>query len=248
MTLERIRQDGAVGDRFSDRPEPIGFAHRGARSERRENTIDAFQRALELGATGLESDAWVTSDGTVVLDHDGVTGSVWRRRAISAQSRGDLPHHIPALLELYEECGSEFELSLDVKDPAALAGILRAAKAADAVDRLWLCHPDWRVLAGWRGPAGPARLVLSTSTRKLDGEAASAAADLVTRGIDAINLRGSQWDARRATHVHQGGLGALGWDAQTGTEIRRLIDLGLDGIYSDHVSLMMTAIRAARAG
>ncbi len=53
---------------------PIGFAHRGARSERPENTLEAFRRALELGATGLESDAWITADGEVVLDHDGVPG------------------------------------------------------------------------------------------------------------------------------------------------------------------------------
>ena len=51
---------------------PIAFAHRGARAYAPENTIEAFQLALRLGATGLESDVWVTSDGIAVLDHDGV--------------------------------------------------------------------------------------------------------------------------------------------------------------------------------
>ncbi|MGA1075335.1 MAG: glycerophosphodiester phosphodiesterase, partial [Ilumatobacteraceae bacterium] len=50
---------------------PIMFAHRGARAHAPENTIEAFQLALRLGATGLESDAWLTADGVVVLDHDG---------------------------------------------------------------------------------------------------------------------------------------------------------------------------------
>ncbi|HKY78076.1 MAG TPA: glycerophosphodiester phosphodiesterase family protein, partial [Acidimicrobiia bacterium] len=38
---------------------PIGFAHRGARAQAPENTLEAFALALRLGATGLESDAWV---------------------------------------------------------------------------------------------------------------------------------------------------------------------------------------------
>ena len=40
--------------------EPITFAHRGARLEEPENTIPAFRRALEAGAGGLESDAWLS--------------------------------------------------------------------------------------------------------------------------------------------------------------------------------------------
>ena len=39
---------------------PITFAHRGARTEAPENTLPAFRRALELGAGGLETDAWVS--------------------------------------------------------------------------------------------------------------------------------------------------------------------------------------------
>ena len=51
---------------------PIGFAHRGARAHAPENTLAAFSLALEMGATALESDVWLTADGVAVLDHDGV--------------------------------------------------------------------------------------------------------------------------------------------------------------------------------
>ena len=47
------------------------FAHRGASANAPENTIAAFELALGLGATGLESDVWLTADGVAVLDHDG---------------------------------------------------------------------------------------------------------------------------------------------------------------------------------
>ena len=35
-----------------------------------ENTIEAFELALRLGASGLESDVWITADGVAVLDAD----------------------------------------------------------------------------------------------------------------------------------------------------------------------------------
>src|SRR5262249_4932108 len=52
----------------------ITFAHRGARIEEPENTIAAFRRALERGASGLETDVWLSSDGEVVCAHDPVVG------------------------------------------------------------------------------------------------------------------------------------------------------------------------------
>jgi len=44
--------------------------HRGARGLLPENTLPAFQRALELGVTTLELDIAVTRDGVLVISHD----------------------------------------------------------------------------------------------------------------------------------------------------------------------------------
>ena len=63
---------------------PIAFAHRGARAHAPENTLGAFTLALRLGATGLESDVWLTADGEAVLDHDGLAGGRLRRRRIAS--------------------------------------------------------------------------------------------------------------------------------------------------------------------
>ncbi|HEY3810152.1 MAG TPA: glycerophosphodiester phosphodiesterase [Acidimicrobiales bacterium] len=223
----------------------IGFAHRGARAERRENTLDAFARALELGATGLESDAWITADGRVVLDHDGATGPPWRRRPIAAQPRSALPPHIPTLADLYEQCGTAFELSLDVKDPAALPDILAVATQASARDRLWLCHDDWRLLAGWRAADATVRLVESIRADRIPGGLEAHAPALHQAGVDALNLHRSAWTVERVRLAHQAGLRAFGWDAQAPTEIARLLALDLDGLYSDHVDRLMAAIQAA---
>lgn len=48
----------------------INFAHRGASATCPENTMAAFEKALELGATGIETDVQMTKDGKLVLIHD----------------------------------------------------------------------------------------------------------------------------------------------------------------------------------
>lgn len=220
----------------------IAFAHRGARAERPENTIEAFTRALELGANGLESDAWLTADGQVVLDHDGVVGPLWRRRAISACTRADLPPHIPSLSELYQVCGTGFELSIDVKDPAALVPLVEVGRAAGASERLWLCHHDWRPMAAWARAAPECHLVESTNLAWMKEGLAARVSALSAAGIGALNLHRSQWSEEAVREVHAVGLRAFGWDAQTVEDLAALLAVGIDAVYSDHVERMIAAL------
>jgi glycerophosphoryl diester phosphodiesterase len=226
--------------------EPIGFAHRGGAAGRRENTLEAFESALRRGATGLESDAWVTADGQVVLHHDGVTGPRWRRRPIAAQTRVELPGHVPGLGDLYERCGRDFELSLDVKDRAALPAILATADAEGATGRLWLCHPDWRWLAARRADSTDARLVHSTRLGHIGQDLAAQAERLGAAGIDVLNLHRADWTAERVATVHTAGVRAFGWDAQSRRQLVGLLRMDVDGLYSDHVDVLTAAIAAAK--
>lgn len=228
------------------RPEPIGFAHRGGRAHAPENTLDAFALALRLGATGLESDAWITADGHVALDHDGIVGR-FRRRALAALEHHRLPEHIPTLDELYATCGTDFELSLDVKDPEAAAAIVAVARAAGggALGRLWLCHPDWERVATWRALAPEVRLVDSTRLRRIKEGPERRAAALADAGIDAINLHHTDWTGGLTTLFHRFERYCLGWDAQYPRSLSALLDVGIDGVFSDHVDRMVDALRAA---
>ena len=220
----------------------IAFAHRGARAERPENTVEAFLRALELGANGLETDAWLTADGQVVLDHDGVMGPLWRRRAISACNRDELPPHIPTLGQLYEACGTDFELSVDVKDPSALLPLVDVARAAGAADRLWLCHNDWRPMAAWSRQVPECHLVESTNLAWMREGLAARVSALAAAGLHAVNLHRSQWSEETVREVHAVGLRAFGWDAQTADDLAALVAVGVDGVYSDHVERMVAAV------
>jgi glycerophosphoryl diester phosphodiesterase len=227
------------------RQPPIGFAHRGARAHAPENTLEAFRLAAKLGATGLESDVWVTADGVAVLDHDGVLGGFLRRTRISSVERSRLPSHIPSLEELYAEI-DDLELSLDVKDDVAFDAVVAAARAAGALERLWLCHPKLDVLQGWRSRTEGARLVHSTFLGHMPGGPERHAAQLASAGIDVVNLHHSEWTGGLAALFHRFQLLAFGWDAQQERVLHELLDLGIDAVYSDHVDRMTDAL--ARLG
>ncbi len=61
---------------FFDGPRPRIFAHRGASGTAPENTLPAFERAIEMGADILEMDVHATSDGHIVVIHDPVVDRV----------------------------------------------------------------------------------------------------------------------------------------------------------------------------
>jgi glycerophosphoryl diester phosphodiesterase len=217
---------------------PILFAHRGARAHAPENTIEAFTLARRLGATGLESDVWRSADGAAVLDHDGLVRRGLRRVPIRDLDRADLPESIPTLAELYEACGTDLELSLDVKDPEVVDEVLRTARTAGATERLWLCHPDLDLLASWRDSSVAVRLVHSTRLATI-GKPEPHAARLRELRVDAVNLHQSEWSGGMVALYHRFRRLSFGWDAQHERVIRALLATGIDGVYSDHVDRMV---------
>jgi glycerophosphoryl diester phosphodiesterase len=229
------------------RQPPIGFAHRGGRAEHPDNTVVAFRAALAGGATGLESDVWLTADGVPILDHDGAVGSLLRRRRIAHLERRQLPEHIPALADLYAECGTDFDLALDLKDSGAAAAVVAVARAAgdSVVHRLWLCHPDWELVSTWRSLDPHVRLVDSTRVKRIREGTERRAAALRSHGIDALNLPEPEWTGGLASLLHRFDRYCFGWDAQHERQLDRLLDLGIDGVFSDHVDRMVGAIERA---
>jgi len=229
------------------RTPPIAFAHRGGRAHATDNTIEAFRLALRLGATGLESDVWLTADGAAVLDHDGKVKVGLRTRPIATLDRAALPAHVPTLEDLYAECGTAYELSLDIKDPAAgpVAAAVARAAGGEAPERLWLCHPDWELLKDWRKDLADVHLVDSTRLRAMRTGPERRAAQLSAAGIDAVNLHYDEWTGGLTTLFHRFGVLAFGWDAQHERMIRNLLRMGIDGVFSDHVDRLVDALGLA---
>jgi glycerophosphoryl diester phosphodiesterase len=219
-----------------------GFAHRGG-SHGPDNAIATFAEAVALGAQGLETDAWVSQDGIVVLDHDGVAGRTGRE-PIADIRRGELPAHIATLTDLYQNVGPDFELAIDVKSAAIADAVLTVARRHGAAERLWLVTPQPSDLADIDGAHGVVT-VRGNVMRSSQRLAALAAAH--DGGIAAINARWMWWNRAMIDEVHELGMLAFGYDAQRRSSLDRSLALGLDGVFSDNVERMVAAIAAANS-
>ena len=239
--------DGAVEARYPSLMEPpIGFAHRGAKAHAPDNTLEAFTLALRLGATGLETDIWLTADGIPVLDHDGVVRRRGRQRPIAKMSRADLPAHIPTLSELLALCSTDTHVAIDVCDPAAGAVIVETVQAerADLLPRLWLCRPDLPSLIALRPLDPQVKLVNSTRLDRMKEGPERRAATLREQHIDAVNLHHTNWNAGLVALFHRFERYCLAWDLQHDHHLRTTLAQGIDGVFSDWVDKMHDALQA----
>lgn len=108
----------------------INFAHRGAAGYYPENTMLAFAKALELGATGIETDVQMTKDGQLVLIHD----ETLQRTAGTAEWVKDL-----TLDEIKEhEAGSWFHPDYRGERIPALEELLKLVGGTDTILNLEL--------------------------------------------------------------------------------------------------------------
>jgi len=223
---------------------PIAFAHRGARAHAPENTLEAFELALRLGATGLESDVWVTGDGVAVLDHDGVVRRGFRRLPISRVRFADLPEHIPSLAQLFETCGADFALSLDVKSREAYEAVVDVVsdRPDGVAARTWLCDPDLDRLIDRRSALDDFRLVHSTRLAKLTEGPERHAARLAESGVDAMNMHHSDWNGGLVVLFHRFDVLAFSWDLQFEHQLEGALRMGVDAVYSDHSDTMIDVL------
>lgn len=158
------------------------FGHRGASAELPENTLEAFQRALELGVDVLETDVHVTRDGHVVVHHDDTGQRMSREpravreldlaelrgwdagRGFSGRRRpedGERRFSVPTFAEVLEAL-PDAQLNVDIKPRDGVAAVLRVIERAQAHERVLLTSFHDEVTravraAGYRGRTGLAR-------------------------------------------------------------------------------------------
>ena len=224
---------------------PLLFAHRGGMAHAPENSEAAFSFALESGIGGLESDVRLTADRVPVLIHDSRTSKGLLRPRIAKKNRAALPRSVLSLTDLYENFGCDFDLSLDIKVPEAAAAVVDVVRETEqregkpVLSRLWLCHPDWNLLAKWREWWKDVRLVNSTPLARLTDGPERRCAQLAEAGIDALNFPHPDWNAGLVTLAHRFEVLAFAWDAHHERIIKELLQMGADGIYGNHVDRLL---------
>ncbi|MFZ0995767.1 MAG: glycerophosphodiester phosphodiesterase [Candidatus Dormiibacterota bacterium] len=99
-------------------------AHRGATASAAENSLPAFEAAIELGADFIEFDVRRTSDRALIVLHDATVGGApvasLSRNAIY-QKTGEKP---PLLVEVLELAAGRIGLDVELKEDGYVAEVL----------------------------------------------------------------------------------------------------------------------------
>ena len=214
------------------------IAHRGASRERRENTLPAFERALELGADGIELDTHATSDGIVVVHHDFVPRAASDRknlngRPIAAMSAAEVAtfrfpdgSHIPTLAEVADLVGDRSTLYVELKARTIEVEAIRCLKSTRV--RYALHSFDHTSVKRARAIASGVETGILTSSYLLDpvGALRGAGARDYWQSLELV-------DEALVARVHDAGGRVIVWTVNSAAEADALRAAGVDGICSD---------------
>ena len=150
---------------------------------------------------------------------------------------------VPRLADLYAELGTDYELSVDVKEPAAGPGAARRrprARARSNASGSARQTLDELVALARASPrcTSCTRRSGARSPRALERHAH----DLADAGVDAINLHHTEWTAGLVALFHRFDVRAFAWDTQEVRHIRAVLAMGIDAIYCDHVDRMVATV------
>jgi glycerophosphoryl diester phosphodiesterase len=150
------------------------------------------------------------------------------------------------MADVYEQLGTAFECSVDVKSPDAAAALVEVGRRYDALDRLWVCSPDVQLLARLR--AEPAvKLVHSQRKRTIDAPLERHAYEISAMGIDAMNMHHTEWTAGLVALFHRFDVRAFAWDAQEVRQLRAVLRMDVDAVYCDRPGRMVETVTAWEA-
>lgn len=236
---------------FLDHPGPLPFAHRGGASDQPENTMPAFEAAIELGYVYLETDAHVTADGICLAFHDDRLDRVTDRTGVIAElpyrvvrdARVDGREPIPLLEDLVASF-PQARVNIDTKSDAAVAAVAAVVRRTDAIDRVCIgSFSDARLeriraelgpaLCTSLGPKGTARLRGGSFGLPGAGHLPAACAQVPHR-IKGVTLV----DQRFVDTAHGLGLQVHVWTIDDPAEMHELLDLGVDGIMTDRPGVL----------
>lgn len=245
-------------------PTPRVLAHRGLATEAPENTLLAFVRALALGVTHLETDVHATRDGVAVLSHDPdlgrLTGMPTEVRSVSLRDLQAIrladDQQVPTLAEALDAFPETF-FNIDIKSDDALQPTITAIRDQKAVRRVLVTSFDDKR----RKAAVEALPGVATSPSSI-GVVAAAVASRVPRGVpgrkalQARALRGVdalQIPERRGHFLvltpalvemaHRHGVEVQVWTVNEPDDMRRLVAMGVDGVFTDRADLAVEALR-----
>lgn len=226
---------------------PWTIAHRGASGHAPENTLAAFERAVQLGATFIETDIHLTRDAKFVAIHDATLDR-------TTNGRGSV--HEFTLAELREvDAGQWFDRQFSGQKIPTLDEILAFSRQHDVIfyfeikyDAAWGMHHA--LAAALHGGDNAARSIVISfdpatllSLRRLDASimlgllAEDAKPGLVKSAVECgARQVCPQFDLvtpELVSEAHRADLHVVTWTVNESDKMRAAIDRGVDGIMTD---------------
>lgn len=242
---------------FLDHDGPIAFAHRGGASEAPENTMPAFEYAVNLGYRYIETDVHATADGVLLAFHDAKLDRVTDRNGIIAdlpysevaKARVDGREPIPRFEELLN-AWPDLRINIDPKKHNAVTPLIDALRKSGAIDRVCIgSFSDQRLqtmrhelgpkLCTSSGPLETARLLASSRGMPVGLPPGVAAAQVpVKQGPVPVVTK------RFVSFLHRHNLQVHVWTIDDEAEMARLLDLGVDGIMTDRPAVLRSVLES----
>ena len=219
---------------------PKIIAHRGASAHAPENTMAAFQLALDMAADGIELDAMLSKEGEIVVIHDDSvdrttngTGAVRELTLAELQSLdAGGGERIPSLKQVLNRFSGQFLINIELKNfgsifddlPLKVADLV---KAYDDPQSIIISSFNPFNLPRFHRQCPEIPLGLLTDKNK--------AKHWLWRlfKFDALHPHYSDVDATLVSALHARGRQVNVWTVDDPAEIKRLAGLGVDSIITN---------------
>lgn len=227
-------------------------AHRGVSTDTPENTIPAFERAIELGADAVELDVRLTADGVPVVYHyfyleqtTLLSGPIfeytWEQLQL-AQNFSDERLSIPTLQEVLETIGGKTGLEIEIKGPettasATVATVLHQFKNFwDAIE-ITSYEPMILLDIRQRCPGLATDLLFPRSEAWMKPDVVTYLAIQRTLSAQArgVHLHPTQLSPDVVTSIRHQGIEVHGWDVNDKLSLKTVLELNIPRICTDNL-------------
>jgi glycerophosphoryl diester phosphodiesterase len=233
---------------------PLVIAHRGASGYRAENTLPAYELALAQGADMIEIDLHRTRDGKIVITHDedlaGLGGCGEIADATLAEVRaldaGDGP--VPTLSEVFDRFGARISFNLELKRgtrgeyPGLESEVLSEVQGRGLLARTLFSSFFDPVLERLRSLSSAARIGLLVS-RRFPNRCIERALAL---GAEALHPESPVVVPALVRGAREAGLRLYPFTVDEPSEMRRLLDLGVDGLFTNYPDRLRALVDSPR--
>ncbi len=223
------------------------IAHRGASSITPENTLKAFKKAIELKADCIEFDVHKSKDGEIIIMHDAntfrTTGHLGSVKEMTLEELRQLDcgdgEKIPTLQELVKLAKGEISLNCEVKVRGIAEQIIKILNEEDSLETtiissfkhdvlLKIQKLEPRIKLASLEPNKTGWISSWISRRKLIRVA-------INNKFYAINPFFKLVNKNFIAKTHNNNLKIFPWTVNSDSAIKRLINLGVDGIITNDV-------------